>query len=99
RDTPREGPRDGEDRDHVAEPRLRRRSGLRGEARMGTESRQPQRQYVRGTAALRVAGVLGAVSSRGLAGTARRELSVPSFPRAHETQKHLTARTFDGQNS
>ena len=69
-------------RDHVAEPRLRRESGFAA-GRGAGDARQSLRRHCRGAAARDEAGVLRAVSSRGVAGSARRRLSIPAVCRCH----------------
>ena len=72
---------DRQGRDHVAEPRLRRRSGVAAGGRRG-HAPQPVRRHRRRAAAHDAAGVLRAVPSRGVARAARRGLSVRRFHRA-----------------
>ena len=55
---------DREGRDHLAEPRLRGRSGVGHGARLGADAPQPQRQHLRGAPAPRVAGVLACSTTR-----------------------------------
>src|SRR5204863_4994159 len=49
----------------------------------------PQRRHVRGARPSRVAGVLGAVSSGGVAGPTRRRVPVPPVHRPHDTEGRL----------
>ena len=70
-----QAPRDRQGRDHVAEPRLRRRPDVAAEGRRG-HAPEPLRQHGRRPAAPRAAGLLRAVPPRGGARSARRRLSV-----------------------
>src|SRR5207244_12554690 len=72
--------RDGESRDHVAEPRLRRRSEVAAEGRRG-HAPQFVRRHRRGTPAQEASGFLRAVSSRSLARPARCGLPLRRLPR------------------
>ena len=72
---------DRQDRDHVAEPRLRGRSGVAAGRRRG-DAPEPVRRHRRRAAAHDAAGVLRAVSSRGVARAARRGLPVRRFHQA-----------------
>ena len=74
----------GQGRDHVAEPRLRRRSRLAAGRRRG-HAPEPVRRHGRRPAAHRQAGLLGAVSSRSVARPARRGLPVPAVSRRDRT--------------
>src|SRR5262249_9051556 len=67
-------------RDHRPEPRLRGRCGVAQGARRG-HAPQLERSHGRGALREGPAHVLGAVPSRGVAGPARRALSVPALRR------------------
>jgi carbamoyl-phosphate synthase small subunit len=69
-------------RDHLAEPRLRRRPRLAAVTRAG-DAPQSLRRHGRGAAPRGQAGVLGAVPPGGRAGSARRRLPVPAVHRGH----------------
>ena len=70
--------------DHRAEPRLRRGPEVGRARRLRRDAREPQRRDVGGHAAPRAAGVLGAVPPGGLAGPARRALSLRPVHRPDE---------------
>jgi carbamoyl-phosphate synthase small subunit len=72
---------DGQNRNHVAEPRLRGGSAVAARRRRG-DAPEPVRRDGGRTAPQDAAGVLRAVSSRGVARAARRRLPVRRFPRS-----------------
>src|SRR5881409_430034 len=90
REPSREGPRDGQGRDHRAESRVRGRARVGRPPRVGADAREPQRRHVRGARPPRVAGVLGAVSSGGVAGPARRQVPVPPVHLPYDTEGRLS---------
>src|SRR4029453_14317591 len=79
-------------RDHVAEPRLRRRHGLAGRPPR-RDPRQPERSHRGGIVGEGAADVRGAVPSRGVARAARRALSLPPLRRDDGAASLMPKRT------